>query len=71
MIWIDYNKLILDDDDDSEYRSIFDVLEDLGFHKVCNINHGDSFMYLHRDGLHVAFPHAPFGVAGDSRTIMY
>ena len=68
MIWIDYNMLILDDDDDSEYRSIFDVLEALGFHKVCNINinHRDSFMYLHRDGLHVAFPHAPFGIAGDS-----
>ena len=68
MIWIDYNMLILDDDDDSEYRSIFDVLEALGFDKVgnININHGDSFMYLHRDGLHVAFPHAPFGIAGDS-----
>ena len=70
IIWIDFNKLILNDDDDSEFGSIFEVLEHLGFHKVCNINHGDFFMYIHRDGLHVAFPHAPFGIGGDTRSFI-
>ena len=70
IIWIDFNKLILDDDNASDYRSIFEVLELLGFHELCNINHGDSFMYIHCDGLHVAFPHAPFGIAGDTRAFI-
>ena len=67
IIWIDYNKLILDNNLGSEFYSIFNILEHLGFSKVCgiNINHGNSFMYIHRDGLHVAFSHSPFGIGGD------
>ena len=33
IIWIDFNKLILDDDNASDYRSIFEELELLGFTK--------------------------------------
>ena len=70
--WIDNNKLILDEDPNSKFDSIFDVLEDLGFIKVntININHGDSFMYIHRNERHVAFTHGPLGIGGDSRTVI-
>ena len=71
IIWINYNRLILDNNLGSEFDSIFYILEHLGFSKVCgiNINHGNLFMYIHRDRLHVNFSHSPFGIGGDIQAL--